>query len=248
MNTTVSEEDCKRIWGKKIAKELYRNYIPKIKEKRNTFIEEKINKVKKQLSDLLISDYVKFIGISGSVAAGFASQDDDIDLFIVVKNNTMWIYRLILQIKNLKLQNLRTKRSNNIKNKLCLNLISEEKNLKFEDDLFTFHELMYLLPIYNEQYIYKIFSSNTWLYDNYKIKKEYYQRIKIQDAKTNILVRIANNITFFLQLVFMILAKHNPDLRRIIDNNKIGRIEFFDKDFRSNILSKFYSKEFKSTN
>ena len=53
---------------------------------------------KKYISFFQILGFVKFIGISGSVAAKIANPEDDIDLFIVVKNGSSWLYRGILKL------------------------------------------------------------------------------------------------------------------------------------------------------
>ena len=70
-------------------------------------------------------DILKFIGISGSIAAGNVDKDDDIDLFIVVKDHTLWLYRFILFIRLRRNRHIRTVSSIDVKNKFCINYIVE---------------------------------------------------------------------------------------------------------------------------
>ena len=55
------------------------------------------SEIAKRIPILLVGNLVKFIGISGSVGSGFA-KEDDIDIFVVTRNGTMWLYRALVQI------------------------------------------------------------------------------------------------------------------------------------------------------
>ena len=247
MNISLTEDKVKYIWGKKFLKNLDDETLENLKEEENQNLNKKIKIAEKNISKLKLFKWERFIGISGSVAAGFAKEEDDIDLFIVVRDGTMWIYRAIVVFRNLFHNNIRAKRHKTVKNKLCLNLICEERGLRFEKDIFNFHELMFLIPIYNKKYIRKIYSENEWLKSEYGVKKELLRTRIIPKKKAFILIRIINQISFYAQLIFMKLAKHNPDTKRLVENSKRGRIEFFEYDYREKVL-KDYSKEFRSIN
>jgi predicted nucleotidyltransferase len=220
----ITKKESFRIWGKECK--------GASKGKRNIYVDNKVEIAKKNVSFLLIGKLVKFIGISGSVGSGFAKEEDDIDIFVVTRNGGMWLYRALVQIKNVFHRKIRIKGEKNVKDKFCLNLITEEKGLKFDNDIFNFNELMYLIPIYNEKYINYIYSQNRWLETEYKIKKEnMITKIKPQ-GEVNILMQILNTFLYCLQLIYMKLARHRPDLERIRENSKKGRIEFFPKKFR----------------
>jgi len=247
MNVSLSKSKIKYIWGKKFFKSLDRELLEKLKEEKNLNVEEKIDIAKKGISKLMLFDWVKFLGISGSVAAGFAKEEDDIDIFVVVKDGTMWIYRAIVMFRNIYHKKIRVKRHKQVKNKLCLNLICEERGVEFENDIFNFHELMFLIPIYNEGYINNIYFKNKWLIRDYGVKKELLRDKLLYPKRTILPVRIINTLSFWAQLLFMKISRHNPDTKRLIENSKKGRIEFFEHDYRKKRLSD-YSKEFKSTN
>ena len=180
---------------------------------------------------------MKFVGVSGSVAAGFAKEDDDIDLFLVVKNHTAWIYRGLIAIKNLFHHRIRRISNGGIvKDKFCVNLICEERDLVFERDIFNFHELMYLVPIFNEKYLNYIYSKNVWLREIYGVKGELLLNRQYASDRSNWLVRIINFKFFAIQLLFMIVSFHRPEIGRLWNNYKRGRIEFFPGDFRKEKL------------
>jgi predicted nucleotidyltransferase len=244
MGLNVSSNDVKRIWGRRF----FKNESKKTeKESVNTHAENKIKIAKAGISKLLLFDWVKFIGVSGSVAAGFAKEEDDIDLFIVVKNNCMWLYRGIISLRNIFHRKIRTKKDSDVKDKLCINLISEERGVGFSSDIFNFHELMYLKPIYNEKYLSYIYWRNEWLRSDYGIKKELTQT-KISSTKNvSIFFSLFNSLAFFLQLFFMIISNHNPEVERLKNNSRNGRIEFFSTKHKEKVVSN-YLERFKSIN
>jgi len=248
MNLSLSEDNIRYIWGKKFLKEIPKNSKFYINNKyENNEINRKIQICKKYINKLKIFNWVQFIGISGSVAAGFVKEEDDIDIFVVVKNGTMWLYRGLVVLRNIFHNKIRAKRHKNVKDKLCLNFISEERGLNFENDIFNFHELMFIIPVYNEEYLNFIYSQNTWLKEEYYVKKENLQSKIAPKKEANIIVKMFNYFAFISQVIFMFIAKHKPDIQDLSQENKKGRIQFFEKDYKKNILRN-YSKEFKSIN
>lgn len=237
MKCSVSEEKAKYIWGKNFVKSLNTKLV---NEKVGNIIPNKLDIAKQDIKYLKVGSLVKFIGVSGSVAAGFAGDDDDIDIFVVVKNNSAWIYRAVLAVKNIFHHRIRTKRDGeNVKDKFCLNLICEERDIVFDNDMFNFHELMYLIPIYNERYLNYIYSQNSWLKDEYGVKNDLMiNRVTVSKRK-NIFWSIVNFLAFFLQLVFMIVTKHSPEIPRLKENFKRGRIEFFPSDYKTKKMNNF---------
>ncbi len=247
MDLGVSKDDVKRVWGKMYLKSLELSFQKSFRECENHHVLEKIEICKSNISKLMIFNWVRFVGISGSVGAGFAKEDDDIDLFIVVRDGSMWIYRGLLMISNVFHNRIRSKRHKNVKDRFCINLICEERGIQFEDDIFNFHELVYVKPVFNEKYLNYIYSKNEWLVDDWNVKKDLLKTRVLPMKRCNLFVRIFNELFFFLQLIFMIVSNHSPNIERLKNGNKKGRIEFFPKDYRENKI-KDYLKEFKSTN
>jgi predicted nucleotidyltransferase len=182
-------------------------------------------------------NWVKFVGISGSVAAGFAKEDDDIDIFVVVKNYTSWMYRGLIVFRNIFHHKIRTKLDGKrVKDKFCLNLICEERDVMFDEDVFNFHELVYLIPIFNERYLNYIYSQNIWLRETYGVKGELLMSKVIGSKKGGLLFKVINFIFFIAEVCFMFLTFHKPEWNRLWSNYKRGRIEFFPWEFKKEII------------
>lgn len=111
-NKDITKEESIRIWGKE--------YEGTSKSKKNIYVDKKVKIAKENTSFLLIGNLVKFIGISGSVGSGFAKEEDDIDIFVVTRNGGMWLYRALVQIKNIFHRKIRIKGEKDVKDKLCL--------------------------------------------------------------------------------------------------------------------------------
>lgn len=127
---------------------------------------QKLAIAKKACLWLSLIPTVYFIGISGSLAFANADAEDDIDLFIITKKNTIWFTRL-LSIFFLQILALRRKRNSiNAANKICLNMIIDESAIPLPQkrrDVYTAHEIAQLLPVFERKNSYKRFVlANKW--------------------------------------------------------------------------------------
>lgn len=240
MGLGVSREQAKYIWGRNFVKNESVSFDNEIT---NVEVKRKVEIAKNEIKYLKALGLLKFVGVSGSVAAGFAKEEDDIDVFVVVKNYTSWIYRGIITLKNLFHHRIRRIHNGNVvKDKFCVNLIREERDLIFDDDIFNFHELMYLIPIYNEKYLNFIYSQNGWLRERYGVKGELLMSREFVSRKRDWFLRVVNFKFFVLQILFMIISFHRPELGRLWSNYKRGRIEFFDYANRENRIKNFLDR------
>ena len=226
------------IWGKKEVKFLEEGGVGFLKKREeNLLVEEKVEIVRRNLKKLMFLKWVKFIGVSGSVASGFVKPEDDIDLFVVVKDGCAWLYRGIFAVKGLFNGLFRGKRhGEDVQNLFCLNLICEERGLRFENDMFNFHELMYVIPIYGEKYLGYIYSQNVWLKDTFGVKKELLMSKYRKRGSVSFIVKFLNILAFGFQLLFMFLIGHAPEIRRLKTNFEKGKIEFFPEDYKKKYL------------
>ena len=97
-----------------------------------------------------------------------ATKDDDIDLFIISKQNRMWTARF-LAVFFASLLNLRRNRSGkNTSNKVCLNMFLDERALKmpkFKQNFYIAHEVLQMKPIINKNNSYqKFLIANRWVF------------------------------------------------------------------------------------
>jgi len=101
-----SRQKVKEVWGLEVEGEKYKG----ISDRQRRIISEKVRILEDSLSWVLFKLFVRFVGISGSIASEFVKEEDDIDLFIVTKNDTVWIYRLLLYTRNVFERRVRLKR------------------------------------------------------------------------------------------------------------------------------------------
>lgn len=183
-NYFPSFEDVYTFFPKKISKEqlkiIYRDYKYTVGEYSKDKIKNQKLKIKisqKKLNNLRFRVYVKLIslfpqiklvGLSGSISMMNAKEDDDIDLFIITAKNRLFTGRLIALVFA-ELLRLRRRRGliRQSKDKVCLNLFFDEKNLKvpkFKQTIFVGHEVLQMKPIINKNYTYeKFLYANNWV-------------------------------------------------------------------------------------
>lgn len=127
----------------------------------------KLKIARKAAGILSILPTVRLIGISGSLAMENAKKDDDIDLFIITANGTLWITRL-LALLVLKFAKLKVRRfgDEGVKDKLCLNLWVDEDNMGFSQraDIYTAHEVAQTKVLFEREETYRKFIEvNKWV-------------------------------------------------------------------------------------
>jgi hypothetical protein len=240
MGASLSFDDVVRLWGREKAKEYNLIVDPEWrleKTKTNEISQNKIRFVERKLSKLVVPRITLFIAVTGSVAAGCAKESDDIDLFVVVKDHTSWIYRGYITIRAFR--DALHVGDTNPKNRLCVNFICEERALEFQDkDIFVLNEIINLKPLLNTKYLNHIWFVNTWV-KNFGINPELFG---LRDEKSSViwvLLMPLNWFLFVLQVLYMVLRRHSPDLSRLIRNLWSGRIEFFPKSFRRMRINEF---------
>lgn len=137
------------------------------REERTKESEKKIHAIKKSISLLSLIPTVVFIGVSGSVAMRNCKKEDDIDLFIIARKNTVWLSRLCILFL-LQLTGKRRKRHDTTgMNQLCVNMLMSEHALTLSvsrHSLYTAHEVVRMMPVFERDDIYRRFlSANSWV-------------------------------------------------------------------------------------
>ena len=140
----------------------YRKKLKKLSDKKR----EEAVKISRILS---IIPSVKMVAITGSVAIQNPQKDDDIDLMIVVSDHALWITRFLITIIISLTGRRRYPNDSHQKaaNTYCLNLWLEEGALKIpreKQNLYTAHEVLQILPIYDRSNYYcRFISTNKWV-------------------------------------------------------------------------------------
>lgn len=246
MGTALSKEESIQIFGPDALSLFEQEYGPyresllfdKKVVKDRSISKEKLEWARSESSQFQIFGLVKFVAVTGSVGAGIAKADDDIDLFIVVKNYTSWIYRGLLMVKLFK--KVLHFNDEEKTDKLCINFISEVRGLAFEDkDIFTLHEILYMKPIYNPGFKDEIISSNQWIYARYGLEA----RVNSQTNRMAILSKFSliwlNFLSMMMQFTYMLFSGHSPNRKRLWREFKKGRIAFYPEYFRLEKLKDF---------
>jgi hypothetical protein len=202
---------------------------------------------------------IYFIGLTGRLAHNDADENDDIDLFLITKKNTMWTTRVAI-LAILELTNTRRKpNETNPANKICANLIIEETALHWpheKHDIYTAHEIINMQPLFDRNNIYRKFlSSNNWIsqfYPNHDSRLCHSREGRRcpegygnpAPPKHNIIINTIN-LLFTLPLTEFILEK----LQRIYMKKKITNetiltnfLAFHPHDYRQEILKNFTNK------
>lgn len=130
-----------------------------------------LNKIKiaKKLGRILfLIPGIRFVGLTGSVAANNATVEDDIDLLIITSKNTLWVMRplILLIISILFRRRLPNENPAHTKDAFCPNLWLDTESLllpKIKRNLYTAHEILQIIPIVDKGNTYMRFLvRNSW--------------------------------------------------------------------------------------
>lgn len=122
-----------------------------------------IKKGQRGLTLLSKIPFVKFVGISGSIAADNPTNDYkqtqiDLDLFVITAKNTLWIF---VTIERIFTNVVRFFRGNHF---YCLNYITDESFLEiFNKSFYTATELVNLKPVTDKGVYVNLISCNKWV-------------------------------------------------------------------------------------
>lgn len=201
-------------------------YPKNIKIDRMTLI-TKVDKTKK-IAKRLAGKFpdILMIGITGSVAAGYPKINEDIDLMIIVKKDSLWTTRILVEawMRVNKIPH-RKHGAKQIKDDYCINLWLEEDTLelpKNRQKLKNAMDLILMKPLINKNNIYgRFINSNSWAKKfvatgyNKKILKSKI-RILNENKKINIIKKIINRVMFWGQYLYMRrkITEETVDIKR----------------------------------
>lgn len=185
----------------------------KFRNKRNKVNDEKI-KLAKELVENHLSKFadILMVGITGSVAAENSRKEDDIDLFLICKKNTLWWTRLKLRIY-IKVNNIAHRKYGQLEqpNDFCFNLWMDEVDLKvplLKQSERNAVDLILMKVILDKNQIYKkLILTNDWAAKY--VANGYSQLVssKFQEtsskSETSIIVGWLNYLVFAGQLVYI---------------------------------------------
>ncbi len=207
-----------------------------INEKKVT---EKREEMKKLLSPLSFISWILFIGISGSLGAGQYQKKGDIDLFLITKSHTLWLTRCIVLLFLVYKGVLRTKKSVNTTELVCVNMLLDEEKLSFpqkQRDIYTAREIHQLFPVINKESIYERFIwKNSWTFPFFPNAKNAISPSIAPSSKVLGVTRFFNFLCYHLQL-FSIRKTQT------IETVSLHLAAFHPVDYRMRILREFEAK------
>lgn len=110
---------------------------------------------------------IQLVGVTGGLAMNNAGRDDDIDLFCIVADGTLWISRMLATILMDIIGLRRHPKDLRVANKVCLNMFMTESAMKLakpDQDCFTAHEVLQMHPLFVREDTYKSFlRANQWV-------------------------------------------------------------------------------------
>ena len=120
---------------------------------------------KSQLYRLIPS--VLLVGVTGGVAAGNADPEDDIDLFFIVSDGTLWVSRFLITVVTELFARRRRPNTAVLTDSLCLNMFLTDSSLRLPEvdcDLYSAHEILSMSPLWEYEGVYRKFlSRNLWV-------------------------------------------------------------------------------------
>lgn len=187
-----------------------------------------LNKVKKELNFLNKLFFIKFVGITGSVAAKDLSGNYDIDLFFIAQKNFVWISRLFVVLL-FKIKGI-------YKNPYCPNIYISEDSLNwYLKNVYIANEIARLKIVYNKNHTFQRFlQENGWITE-YLPNMRFYISKKSYPFYTNLLSLIALPIEVIFYFIEYTYMKPKISTERV----SLKKIMFLKKDYKDKILQQF---------
>ncbi len=208
-----------------------REEIIDVRLKKLQISNKKLSIAKKAASLLIKIPTIRFIGLTGSLAMQSASENSDIDLLLITSQGNLWTTRLVsyflLFLTGYKLRRARDK---NEKDRLCLNIWLDERDLIWRDkNIFTAHEVCQIKPLKNKDNTYKRFLwANRWVLEYWPMAV---QIKKVKEVQKNFILNIFEGLAYFLQYQYM-----KPKITREVVT--ATRAVFHPNDWSKKVISK----------
>jgi hypothetical protein len=150
--------------------------------------------------------WILMIGISGSVAAHNATAASDVDIFIIVRKNRLWLTRLFVFLILKLLGSYPSKDGEAAK--ICPNLYIDEDRMawkKENQNIYVAHDILLLQPLINKNNIYMRFiKANNWIFNFFgNMEFELPSRIKKSWVGESFLLDFIDTLLMKLQVFYM---------------------------------------------
>ena len=202
-----------------------------------------LNEAKKMGKILSFIPTIKLIGVSGSLSMNNCKEGDDIDLFIVTGNNSLWLSR-ILVVGLIFFLGKKRSRFGASKGKVCTNMWMSKGSLEAtKKNIYVAHELAQLKVLVDKNNAYQnLLGFNQWIYRYLpNIYKFEIPREKRQDNRLfERLLYPIETICFYMQITYM--KRKSAKGKETVNRNLAM---FHPNDYTKSVLGK-YKKEMAS--
>lgn len=186
---------------------------------------------------------VRFIAFTGTVAMGNAQTKDDIDLFIITSRNRLWSGRFISLCLASMLGIRRGREERQVKNKVCLNLFFDERELKIpkqKHTLYVAHEVLQMKPLMDKENIFtRLLGANTWIFKMFPNSVEIINSKVPPSSRSSGLRRGKQNlIGDFIETVLKKIQLHFINKHKTRERITDTQLWFFPEDFEEKITRK----------
>ena len=210
--------------------------------------QKKINNLRFRLYIRLLSLFpqIKLVGLSGTVAMMNAEEKDDIDLFIITARNRLFTGRFItvLLANLLGIKRPAFAKASAGKDKVCLNLFFDEKNLsvpKRKQTEYVGHEVLQMKPLVAKGDIYQRFlEANHWVFRIFPNSRSRIFKFP-HFAKASRGEQILNWVGDWIELLMQKLQLYFINRHRTSEIITSSQLWFHPEDFEKKILTKHKS-------
>ncbi len=209
----------------------------KNRKKQEKIAMKKIKIAKRVSAFLSLIPTIELIGLSGKLAMEIGDKEDDIDLFIIVQKNTLWITRFLTTSFLVFLGLKRSPGKTFASDQVCMNMIIDTKNLiipKNEQDLFSAHEVVQMRPLFYRNNCYDEFiSSNSWIKKYLPNTKGDTRRLGEKEIRRKSNLDVVEKLAYKFQTWYMKKRKTTEVVRK-------GYVRFHPRDMRNWILPQYH--------
>ena len=139
-----------------------RDYLVNLRDHKKQITQKLLGKHKYEIERICRLPWVRTVALTGSAAFDNARMGDDIDLFLIVKANRLWLVDLynLLVIRIWRERILRKPKA------ICINYVVDESAIALKErDFFTAHQVVHMKLVYDEGAWELFTDSNRWAYE-----------------------------------------------------------------------------------
>lgn len=218
-----------------------------LRERRKEISIKKWNIAKQGVQLLSIIPTIHCIGISGGLSMNNADLEDDIDVFIICYEGTIWTTRLVVLIIISLLGKRRKFGDVDEQDLLCANMFMTHNHLRLpyhSQDLYSAHEIVQLKPLFIRGDTYKRFLlenawvanyvPNAWKWAMGNVQQSHSYSVHIGVVVGRIICYVLNPLCRLIQLMIMRSHKTNEIITDTV-------LQFHPDDARSGVRQQFTS-------